>query len=311
MRDDNQPQRVEDGSREGEERFRATFEQGAVGIAHVGLDGRWLRVNRKPCDIVGYTHDEMMGLTIQDITHPNDLAADLAYTQRLLAGKIPTYSMEKWYFRKNRSPVWINLTVSLARTPQGEPDYFISVVEDISRRKEAEKGVRMMAEAIPHLCWMADPEGYIVWCNRRWFEYTGRGYEQRKGLKWVPVLEAEVQPKVLVRWLQCIGTGKPFEMEFPIKGKDGVFRPLLTRAEPVRDDRERIVRWFGMDTEITDRVRAEKALLEADRRKDEFLATLAHELRNPLAPSATPCKSSDFRPTRRFVSRSSRSCSGN
>jgi two-component system CheB/CheR fusion protein len=278
------PKRADPAGRDGEERFRAVFEQAAVGMALVGLDGCWLRVNHKLCAIVGYTHEELMGLTFQDVTHPDDLAADLAYVERLLAGDITTYALEKRYVRKDRSLVWVNLTVSLVRTPEGRPDCFISVVEDISPRKQAEERARTLADAIPHLCWMADPDGYIVWYNRRWVEYTGRAYEQMKGLRWVPVLDAAAQPKVLERWLECIASGWPFDMEFPIKGKDGVFRHFITRAEPVRDDRGRIVRWFGTDTDITERKRAEEALKEADRRKDEFLATLAHELRNPLAP---------------------------
>ncbi len=127
---------------ESEERLRATFEQAAVGIAHIGLDDRWLRVNRKLCDIVGYRPDELLALTFQDITHPGDLEADLAQVQRLLAGEIETYSMEKRYFRKDRSLVWINLTVSLVRTPQGQPKHFISVVEDISEKKQVQDALR-------------------------------------------------------------------------------------------------------------------------------------------------------------------------
>jgi PAS domain S-box-containing protein len=127
---------------ESEERFRATFDQAAVGIAHVGTDGRWLRVNRKLCDIVGYSHDELLRLTFQDITHPDDLAADLAQLRRLVAGEIVTYSMEKRYFRKDRRTVWINLTVALARTPWGEPKYLISVVEDITGKKAVEDALR-------------------------------------------------------------------------------------------------------------------------------------------------------------------------
>jgi PAS domain S-box-containing protein len=284
MSDPDDQERAERAGREREGWFRATFEQAAVGMALVGLDGRWLRVNKKLCALVGYTHDEMMRLTFQDVTHPDDLAADLGYVERLLAGGVETYSLEKRYVRRDRSLVWVNLTVSLARTPDGRPDYFISVVEDISLRKQAEDRARTLADAIPHLCWMADPDGYLVWYNRRWFDYTGRGYEQMKGLRWVPVLEADVQREVLGRWLGCIAAGRPFDMEFPIKGKDGAFRPFLTRAEPVRDDGGRVVRWFGTCTEISDRIKAENALKEADRRKDEFLATLAHELRNPLAP---------------------------
>ena len=122
----------------------------------------------------------MRRLTFQDITHPDDLA----YARRLLAGEVETYSLEKRYVRKDRALVWANLTVSLARTPRGQPDYFVFVVEDVSERKQAEERARTLADSIPHLCWMADPDGYIVWYNRRWLDYTGRGYEQMKGLRW-------------------------------------------------------------------------------------------------------------------------------
>ncbi len=133
--------------RESEERFRGTFEQAAVGMAHVGTDGRWLRVNRRLCDIVGYEKAEMLGLTFQDITHPDDLEAHLEYVRQLLAGEIGTYSMEKRYFKKDGSIVWINLTVSLVHPPSDEPRYFISVIEDITERKRIEEAQRFLAEA--------------------------------------------------------------------------------------------------------------------------------------------------------------------
>jgi two-component system CheB/CheR fusion protein len=135
-------QQAEEAARESEGRFRATFEQAAVGMALVAPDGRWLRVNRKLCNIVGYSHEEMMGLTFQDITHPDDLEADLAYVRQMLAGEITTYAMEKRYIRKDGSLVWINLTVALTHTPEGQPDYFISVVEDISEMKQAEEALK-------------------------------------------------------------------------------------------------------------------------------------------------------------------------
>jgi PAS domain S-box-containing protein len=123
---------------ETERRFKATFEQAAVGIAHVGVDGRWQRVNARLCDIIGYSHQELMGLTFQDITHPEDLERDLELVQRVLTGNLSTYSMEKRYIHKSGRLVWINLTVSLVRKADGTPDYFISVIEDISRRRLAE-----------------------------------------------------------------------------------------------------------------------------------------------------------------------------
>jgi PAS domain S-box-containing protein len=104
----------------------------------VGLDGQWLRVNQKLCDIVGYTREELSRRTFQDITYAEDLDADLAHVRQALAGEIATYSMEKRYIRKNGSLIWIQLTVSLARGPQNEPRYFISIVEDIDERKHLE-----------------------------------------------------------------------------------------------------------------------------------------------------------------------------
>src|SRR5579871_311506 len=130
--------RAEEVQRASEALFRATFEQAAVGIAHVGLTGECLRVNDKLCDIVGYTREELLTRTFPNITHPDDLGPDRDNTQRMLEGKIQTFTLEKRYIRKDSSLVWINLTVSLVHTPSGEPSYFISVIEDITERKRLE-----------------------------------------------------------------------------------------------------------------------------------------------------------------------------
>ncbi|WP_416212056.1 sensor histidine kinase [Nostoc sp. ChiVER01] len=141
-------QRIEQALRESEQRFRATFHQAAVGIAHVAIDGRWLLVNQKLCNILGYTSEELQLLTFQDITHPDDLDADLKYVDQILADNIQTYAIEKRYFRKDSSIVWVNLTVSLMREPSGEPKYFISVVEDISERQAALRDRQQWEEQI-------------------------------------------------------------------------------------------------------------------------------------------------------------------
>jgi PAS domain S-box-containing protein len=127
-----------------EQLFRATFEQAAVGIAQVALDGHWLRVNEKLCAIVGYSRDELLQRTFQDITHPDDLDADLALVRQTLDGVIPTYTMEKRYIRKDGTLIWINLTVSLVRTAVGAPRYFISVIEDVNARKLAEEEIHRL-----------------------------------------------------------------------------------------------------------------------------------------------------------------------
>ncbi|BBE49741.1 putative diguanylate cyclase YegE [Ferriphaselus amnicola] len=131
--------------------FQSSFELAAVGIAHVALDGTWVRVNSAVCQIVGYSHDELMKLTFQDITHPDDLGQDLANVEQLLAGTIVNYSMEKRYFHKSGDIVWIRLTVSLCRKPDGSPDFFISVIENISQLKQVEAEVKRLNQQSENL----------------------------------------------------------------------------------------------------------------------------------------------------------------
>ncbi len=124
---------------ESESRFRATFEQAAVGIAHVAPDGSFLRLNEKFCEIVGYSQEEMVSKTFQEITHPDDLDKDLDLLQQLLYGRNDSYTLEKRYIRKDSSIVWINLTVKILRNSDKTPKWFVSVIEDISERKQAEQ----------------------------------------------------------------------------------------------------------------------------------------------------------------------------
>ncbi len=130
-------QRNERELRESEERFRTTFDLATIGMAHVAPDGRWLRVNKKLCEIVGHQREELQEKTFQDMTHPDDLDAELAQTRRMLSGEIAAYSMEKRYLKKDYSRVWVGLTASLVREPSGEPKYFIFVVE-VTERKHKE-----------------------------------------------------------------------------------------------------------------------------------------------------------------------------
>lgn len=123
---------------ESEERFRATFEQAAVGIAHVALDGTFLRVNERFCEIAGRPRDELRGMTFQEIIHPDDLDAGLARARALIDGTVRSDSIERRHVRGDGSIVWVHLTESIVRDPGGSPKYFIAVVEDITRRREIE-----------------------------------------------------------------------------------------------------------------------------------------------------------------------------
>lgn len=121
-----------------ERQYRAVFTQAAMGVARVSPDGLFLEVNDRFCEIARRPREELLTLTFQEITHPDDLDSDLAQAQALLAGEIDTYSIEKRYVTVAAEPVWIDLTVSLVRKPDGQPDYFVSVIADIASRKEAQ-----------------------------------------------------------------------------------------------------------------------------------------------------------------------------
>lgn len=124
--------------RESEELFRTTFEAAGVGMAHVAPDGRWLRINRKLCEISGYSRDELLRMTFLDLTIPEELDTSSDRLRRILEGELSAYSVERRYVRKDGSRVWVNLSVSLVRKSSVEPDFLICVAEDITIRKLVE-----------------------------------------------------------------------------------------------------------------------------------------------------------------------------
>ena len=151
--------------------------------------------------------------------------------------------------------------------------------------REEEVRFRTMADTMPHLAWMTDANGGNAWFNRRFYEYTGLKPGELQG----PALEARLHDPALrtlvaERWKRSLETGESFEMVMPLRGADGRFRHFLTRVSALKDAQGNVVQWFGTNTDVSTQLEAEEKLRAADRRKDEFLATLAHELRNPLAP---------------------------
>jgi PAS domain S-box-containing protein/diguanylate cyclase (GGDEF)-like protein len=140
---------AETALRDSEERFRLAFEHAPIGIAIVSPEGDWLRVNEKLCDMIGYSEDELLASTFQDITHPDDLDADLEHVRQMLAGEIRTYEMEKRYFRADGSIIWILLSVSLVRDADRSPLYFISQIQDVDERKRAQGEPERLAHRDP------------------------------------------------------------------------------------------------------------------------------------------------------------------
>jgi len=151
--------------------------------------------------------------------------------------------------------------------------------------RETEVRFHIMADTMPQLAWITAADGSDTWYNNRFYEYTGLAPGQLKGQALEQhIHDPEVLPIVWKRWERSLATGEPFEMVMPLRGADGRFRHFLTRALSFKDENGKVVQWFGTNTDVTVQREAEEALRRADRRKDEFLATLAHELRNPLAP---------------------------
>jgi PAS domain S-box-containing protein len=126
-----------------------------------------------------------------------------------------------------------------------------------------ERDFRLLADFLPTLCWIARGDGYIVWYNKRWHDYCGSTPKAMEGWGWQSVHDPERLPDVMSRWTASIENGRPFEMVFPLRGADGVFRPFLTRIAPVRNPDGEVVRWYGVNTEITDQLKAEQALGES------------------------------------------------
>jgi diguanylate cyclase (GGDEF)-like protein/PAS domain S-box-containing protein len=147
-RDISQRKQAEAELKESEDRFRATFQQAAVGIAHIAPDGRWLRVNDKLCAIVDLPREELLCQNFQNITHDDDLAHELALMREAMEGESDSFRLEKRFLRRDGRPVWTGVTISLARTPSGHPKYFIAVIEDISARKHTEASLRLAQRAL-------------------------------------------------------------------------------------------------------------------------------------------------------------------
>jgi PAS domain S-box-containing protein len=126
--------------------------------------------------------------------------------------------------------------------------------------ERSDEEFRTLADGIPSLCWMAEPDGHIYWYNRRWYEYSGTVAAEMAGLGWQSVHDPKVLPAMLERWHNSLATGEPFEMTFPLRGSDGVFRPFMTRMAPVFGPDGKIRRWLGVSTDVTEAVEREAAL---------------------------------------------------
>lgn len=175
--------KVENALRDSEERFRAAFQQAAVGVSQLALDGRYLNVNQKYCELVGYSEMELIEHTHQEITHPDDVGLDLEKNKALIKGEISSYMIEKRLVRKEGGIVWVNLSVGIVRDEKSRPKYLVGVCEDISERKTRERELDALYQGGASLQQVSDPKVIA----RRMIELLEKHMEWHHAAVWLRV----------------------------------------------------------------------------------------------------------------------------
>ena len=264
-----------------EERFRSAFDYAGIGMALVGLDGRWLQVNRMVHVMLGYTEEELLARTFQDVTHPEDLDADLANVQDLLTGRRRHYQMQKRYIHKEGRMVHARLTVSLVRDAADAPLYFIAQVEDITAHHLIEQALaasqrqltevfRSMAEGLV----LQDPEGKIIECNLAAETILGLSRAQLMGYdpRWQALNEdgtpcaSDQHPAVITRMTKQPQRGVIMGMRKP----DGALRWVSVNSEAILEEGGNLRAVVCSFADVTDRKRAVEALAESEGRTRLF-----------------------------------------
>jgi len=244
----------------GEKKFRSIYEQAPIGIAVLdSINGRFKQINKKYCAITGYSQEEMLNLTFQELTYPDDLQADLDQMQKLLAGQTSSFHMEKRYIRKNGEVIWVHLTCVPLWLEVADPHFHIAMVEDITQRKKAEKYLkeseqrfRLLNEAIPQQVWTALPDGSLDYVNHRVVEYFKVPFDEIIGQGWQQLVHPDDLPGCLECWDKARDTQQPYEVEFRLRrGVDHAYRWHIGRALPVFNQEGHVVKWFGTNTDIT------------------------------------------------------------
>ncbi len=286
-----------------EELFRRTFESAALGIAHIGLDGRWLRVNPALSRITGYARDKLTTMNWADLMHPDDAAEGAARLQGLLLGHSETLVADQRYVRQDGSLVWVNLTVSVLRDDAGQAVHLIAAIEDISDKKAAreelgqqQRFIERITHVMPGALHLYDLEQQRdVWVNRHLGTVLGYPAEQVATLQdrfLHEVMHPEDVPQLHahVARVAASADSELFECEYRLRRPDGEWR-WFRSCDTIfrRDARGRVLELVGTAIDVTERNRIAAELTQAlfaaekaSHAKSDFLSSMSHELRSPL-----------------------------
>lgn len=310
FQDIDKHKRLQEELRVSEEKFRGSFEHSAIGMALVSTEGKWLKVNKRICEIVGYEEEELLATTFQYITHPDDLGIDLENLHKLLAGDIATYSIEKRYYHKKGNIVWVLLSVSLVRDLQGNPIHFVSQIEDITARKIAQEGVNKLNRELTAIFNSSTQvsiigttvEGVITHFSKGAENLLGYTAEEMVGKKSPGILHKAGE--VLNRsrrlsekfkrdikgfdvFIEYAKQGKFDSREWTYVRKDGSEFPVQLVVTAIRDE-QGISGYLGIATDLTERKAMEDGMrryseLEAKNSEmEQFTYVASHDLQEPL-----------------------------
>ena len=245
--------------RQSEERFRNIFQQAAVGVAQISLDGNIELANDRYCEVVGHCRHELLGKGTGEITHRKDLQEEAVMLPRLLSGEIQSFTVEKRYTRDDGSVVWAEICKSLVRDAGGKPKCFITVVQDITERKRAEAALkeseerfRNMADTAPVMIWVSDASNQCRFVNKRWLDFTGRTLEQERGEGWLEMIHPEDRERVAADAMAALRERRECQTEYRLRRADGEYRYILYRGIARFSTDGSLAGYIGSSIDITD-----------------------------------------------------------